>query len=219
MEKKKIKVLIVDDHLLVRSGIKSLLDDQTDIEISGEASSGEEAVEKARSLNPDVILMDISLPGISGLEASKIIKQEIPSAAVVILTMHDEREYVYNTLKMNIDGLLHKSASKQEIAAAIRSAASGEKFYGSTVSEMLVDHFVDRFKIDEINDLILTKREKEIVYLLAQGLSTSEIAERLSVSPRTIDTHRSNLIQKLNLNNSADLVRFCVEFIKKLPNK
>lgn len=219
MEKKKIKILIVDDHLLVRSGIKSLLDDQSDMEISSEASSGEEAVEKARAIRPDVILMDISLPGISGLEAAEIIKQELPSTAVVILTMHDEREYVYNTLKMNIDGLLHKSASKQEIVAAIRSAASGEKFYGSTVSEMLVDHFVDRFKIDEINNLVLTKREKEIVYLLAQGLSTSEIAERLSVSPRTIDTHRSNLIQKLNLNNSADLVRFCVEFIKKLPGK
>lgn len=211
----KIKVLLVDDHLLVRSGIISLLADQQDIIISGEASSGEEAVEKAGVLNPDVILMDISLPGISGLEAAEKIKLEHPQMKVVILTMHDEREYLYNTLKMNIDGLLHKSAGKDEISEAIRNAANGVKYYGSTVSEMLVNHFIDRFRIDELDNLILTKREKEIVYLLSQGLSTSEIAERLCISPRTVDTHRSNLIQKLNLKNASDLVRFSVDFIKK----
>ncbi len=212
---KKIKVLLVDDHLLVRTGIISLLSDQQDFIISGEATSGEEAVEKAGILDPDVILMDISLPGISGLEAAEKIKQEHPQIKVVILTMHDEREYLYNTFKMNIDGLLHKSAGKDEISEAIRSAFKGGKYYSSAVSEMLVNHFIDRFRIDEIDNLILTRREKEIVYLLSQGLSTSEIADRLSLSVRTIDTHRSNLIQKLNLKNASDLVRFSVDFMKK----
>jgi len=214
----KIKVMLVDDHMLVRSGIKNLLADQEDILIEGEVSSGEEAVEKARLIHPDLILMDISLPGISGLEAAKIIKSEMPSVKIVALTMHDEKEYVYNMLKTNIDGLLHKSAGKNEISGAIRNAAAGNKYYGSAVSEMLVNNFVDRFRTDELDTVILTKREKEIVYFLAQGLSTSEIAEKLSISHRTVDTHRSNLIQKFNLNSSSELIKFSVEFVRKSGN-
>jgi DNA-binding NarL/FixJ family response regulator len=129
--------------------------------------------------------------------------------------MHEEQEYIYNTIKLNIDGLLHKSASKEEIVEAIRSTASGNKFYGKSVHAVLINHFVDRYPDDDDDIMILTKREKEILIRIAQGMSTLEIADNLSISPRTVDSRRSNLIQKFKLKNSAGLMKFAINYLNK----
>jgi DNA-binding NarL/FixJ family response regulator len=207
-----IQVLLVDDHLLVRSGIKSLLADQKDILIAGEASSGEEALEFVKSNLPDVILMDISMPGISGLQAAEIIKKENPGIKIIMLTMHEEKEYIYNVLKLKVNGILHKSASKNEITEAIRVAASGERYLGRSVSSLLADHFLQDMHSDSVK-LLLTKREKEILSCVAANYTTAEIAEHLCISPRTVDTHRSNIIQKYNLKNSQGLYKFALDYV------
>jgi len=210
----KIKILVADDHPLVRSGIMNLLAGQDNMEVIGEAGSGEECVEKVKLLKPDVVILDISMPGISGLEAVGLIKKEVPSAAIVILTMHEEKEYMYNTLRLPIDGLLHKSAGKEEIIDAVKSAASGVKYYGKAVKEILVNNFVDKYPdTEKKEEPLLTKREKDILVLVAEGLSSYEISEKLSISHRTVDTHRSNLIQKFNLKSSFGLLKFALDFV------
>jgi DNA-binding NarL/FixJ family response regulator len=208
----KIKLLIVDDHLLVRSGIISLLSDEEDIEISGEAASGEEALKKVESIKPDVVLMDISMSGMSGLQAAELIKNHSPAVKVIILTMHEEKEYLYNALKIKVDGILNKSAGKTELSEAVRSASKGERYFGRSVSEILADHFIEDTHTKG-KTLLLTKREKEILLCIAENLTTSEIAEKLSVSPRTIDTHRSNLIQKYHLKSAQGLYKFALDYV------
>jgi two-component system, NarL family, response regulator NreC len=214
----KIKLLIVDDHLLVRTGITSLLSDQTDIEITGEASSGEEAIEKVNSSEPDVILMDISMEGISGLKAAELIKQDHPDIKIIMLTMHDENEYIYNALKIKVNGFLHKSAGKNEIAEAVRSCAEGNVYIGRNITEILAEYFVGEVQT-EGKVLLLTKREKEILSCIAADFTTNEIAGHFSISPRTVDTHRSNLIQKYNLKNAQGLYRFAADYVRNSRKK
>jgi DNA-binding NarL/FixJ family response regulator len=215
----EIKVLIVDDHLLVRSGIISLIADQSDIVAAGEAGSGEEALNMIEFCDPDVILMDISMAGMSGLQAAEIIKVKYPEIKILILTMHEEKEYIYNALKTKVEGILNKNASKTEIVEAIRSVAAGGKYYGKTVSEILANHFVENITQAETRSkLFLTKREKEILSYIAEGLSTSDIAEHLAISTRTVESHRSNLIQKYDLKNVQGLFKFAIDF-KASQNK
>jgi len=212
---KKIKIVIADDHLLVRTGIISLLKDMPDIEIVGEAEDGQDAVEKAKKLKPDVVLMDISMPGVSGIEATLQIKESNPSIQILILTIYENEEYIFSSLKQGASGVLHKKVSKEELITAIKTLAAGKRYFSHSVSQMMIDSLLDKNDDNNIlnsNDKIfLTKREKEVLYLIANGLSNQEIAARLEISARTVDTHKTNLMQKLNIKTTAALARYAFE--------
>lgn len=209
----KIKVLIVDDHLLVRSGIKSLLEDVADIIVIGEAENGREAVKQTTELNPDVILMDISMPDISGLEATARIKKRFHFVNILILTMHENEEYIYSAIKLGASGILHKNISKEELILAIKTVATGKRYFGLSISQIVIENLVRKF--DELPDpkenVIITKREKEVLNLIAKGFSNQEIADWLGISTRTVDSHKTNLMQKLNLKSSVALTKYAIE--------
>ena len=205
----KIRVLIADDHTIVRSGLRLLLQTEPDIEVIGEALDGREAVALAESLRPDVILMDIAMPGTSGLEATKQIKSRFPQMCVLALTMHRSDEYFFEMLKVGASGYVLKGAETSELIGAIRTVARGEVFLYPTMAKQLLQDYLSRLKEPQASGQpILTSREKEILHLLAEGYSNNEIAERLVVSPSTIHSHRTNLMRKLNLNSRYELIQY-----------
>jgi len=211
----KIKVLIADDHLLVRTGIIGLLKDVTEIKVVGEADCGKATVEKCKEICPHVVLMDISMPDISGIEATKLIKAYYPDINVLILTMHENEEYYFNSLKQGASGILLKNTGKDELVNAIRAVANGKRYIGSSISELMVDTLMSKFE-EEITDkpkkqVVLTKREKDVLIYTAKGLPNPEIAEKLNLSVRTVETYKSNLLQKLNVKNVAGLVRYALD--------
>lgn len=211
----KIRILLADDHPLIRSGIATLLQSYKDFEIVGEAQDGEEAVEKTKDLEPDVLVIDLSMPKLSGIEATKIITKRYPEVRVLVLTMHENEEYVYQILKSGAGGYVLKSAGKEELSAAIRAVAKGERFFSPRVSEIMAESYVRRMEGGEASskagDIPLTRREKEILGLVAKGLTNQQIADHLCISPRTVDTHRTNIMQKLNIHDVANLVRYAIE--------
>jgi DNA-binding NarL/FixJ family response regulator len=207
----KIRVLLADDHELVRSGLIKLLETYKDLTVIGEAGDGSEAVEKTRKLNPDVLVIDLSMPKLSGIEATKIVRKECPKVAVLVLTMHQNEEYVYQILKSGAGGYVLKEAGKDELANAIRTVARGEKY--------LVDGYLRKSELrsgesvtsPDGTNIDLTRREREVLTLIAKGLNNQEISERLFISPRTVDTHRTNIMQKLDIHDAANLVKFAIE--------
>jgi two-component system, NarL family, response regulator NreC len=215
----KIRIVLADDHELVRSGLAKLLETYKDLVIVGEAGDGLEAVEKTKKLNPDVLVIDLSMPKLSGIEATKIVRKECPNVAVLVLTMHQNEEYVYQIFKSGAGGYVLKEAGKDELAAAIRAVARGEKYFSSRVSEIMVNGFLRKTSIRDDrrsaeldnSSVTLTKREKEILSLIAEGLNNQEISEKLFISPRTVDTHRTNIMQKLDIHDAANLVKFAIE--------
>lgn len=212
---KRIKILIVDDHFLVRTGIISLLRDVPEIEIIGEAENGKIAIEKCKQDMPDVVLMDISMPDMSGIEATKIIKTENSAINVLILTMHESEEYFYNTLKQGASGILNKNVSKDELVKAIVTVSIGKRYIGNSISEFMIDTLMQKFEEEFISkqkeEVILTKREKDILYFIANGFSNQDIADKLNISIRTVETHKSNLMQKLSLKSAAALSLYAFE--------
>ncbi|MBI3577917.1 MAG: response regulator transcription factor [Ignavibacteriales bacterium] len=211
----KIRILLADDHALIRSGIATLLQGNADFSIIGEAKDGEEAVQKAKELSPDVVVIDLSMPKLSGVEATKIIKKKYPNIRVLVLTMHENEEYVYQILKSGAGGYVLKSAGKEELSAAIRAVARGEKFFSPRVSQIMAEGYLRRAEEDELkgrqDDAPLTRREKEILALVANGLTNQQIADQLYISPRTVDTHRTNIMQKLDIHDVVNLVRYAIE--------
>ncbi len=208
-----IRTFIADDHLLVRSGIKSLLKDVPDIKVIDEAENGSDAIKKVLELKPDVILMDISMPDISGLEATSEIKKQMPSANILILTMHENEEYIYSAMKLGASGILHKNISKEELIMAIKTVASGKRYFGLSISQIVIENLIKKFdeSADTREKVILTKREKEVLHLIAGGLSNQEIADSLGISSRTVDSHKTNLMQKLNIKSSSALAKFAIQ--------
>ncbi len=210
----KIRILLADDHPLVRSGLIKMLEPYKEFVIVGEAGDGEEAVALTKKLEPDVVIIDLSMPKLSGVEATKIIRKSNPSSKVLVLTMHDNEEYVYQIFKSGAGGYMLKNTGRDDLAAAIRSVAQGERFFSPRVSEIMVDAYLrkadarDDRTIDD--DVPLTKREKEILNYIADGLNNSQIAEKLFISARTVDTHRTNIMQKLDIHDVANLVRYAL---------
>jgi len=211
----KIRILLADDHPLIRCGIATLLQSYKDFEIVGEAQDGEEAVEKTKVLKPDVLIIDLSMPKLSGIEATGIITKKHPDVKVLVLTMHENEEYVYQILKSGAGGYVLKSAGKEELSAAIRAVAKGEKFFSPRVSEIMAESYVRRREGGETSSKVemipLTRREKEILRLVVTGLTNQQIADQLCISPRTVDTHRTNIMQKLDIHDVANLVRYAIE--------
>ena len=213
---RRIKIIIADDHQLFRSGVVELISDYDFIKVTGEAADGEELVRKYFELKPDIILADISMPLLSGIEAVKRIKKTDPDAKVLFLSMYDGEEYVYCCFKAGAMGLINKNINREELAEAIKKISEGEKYfndYTETELEGLFNKFEKRqgsFISEE-----LTNREKSILNFISEGFTSHEIADKLKLSKRTIDTYRTNLIQKLHLRSLPDLIKYAIEFSVK----
>jgi two-component system response regulator NreC len=206
-----IRLLLVDDHAVVRSGLKMLLENERDVEIIGEASSASEAIEATLRLKPTVILMDIGLPDLSGIDATREIKKRSAEVAIVALTIHEDEEYFFKMLEAGASGYVPKRAAPEELLTAIRAAASGQVYLYPSLAKLLVRDFLDGGRAsDEPSSSELTDREREVLTYLAEGASNEEIAASLVISPKTVARHRENIMRKLNLHSRAELVRYAI---------
>ena len=208
----KLRILIVDDHAIVRAGIRSLLESQADITVVGEASGGEEAIEKVMELRPDLVLMDIAMPGMNGIEATRLLKRKSPTTHILVLTMHDDDEFFFPLLRAGASGYLLKDADPQELLYAVRVVGKeGKPFLSPAVAKSLMEGYVAIAAGAESNgNDVLTPREKEVLRLVAGGSTNREIADVLFLSVRTVEKHRQALIRKLNLSSREDLVRYAI---------
>ncbi len=206
----KIKVLVVDDHTIVRDGICALLALSGDIEVVGEAANGSEAVEMVRTLKPDVVLMDIAMPIMGGLEATRRICKEFQTK-VLILTQYDDKEYVFPVIEAGASGFISKVAASSELASGIRSVYHGDSYLSPSIAKLLVEdyrHGDRQGSIDPYEQL--TSRERDVLKLVAEGYTTQQIADMLVVSPKTVEGHRTNLMAKLGIHNRIELVKYAV---------
>jgi two-component system, NarL family, response regulator NreC len=208
----KIRLLLVDDHAVVRSGLRMLLMGEEDMEIVGEAGSAAEALEATRLLKPDVVLMDIGLPDMSGIEATREIRKQHPHVAVVALTIHEDEEYFFKMLDAGARGYVPKRAAPEELITAIRAAAADEVYIYPSLAKLLVRDYLSQDRSVEQKTALdnLTDREREVLTFLAEGKSNDEIAEALVISPKTVARHRENIMHKLNLHSRAELVRYAI---------
>ncbi len=204
----RIRVLIADDHTIVRTGLRLLLKAETDIDVVGEALDGQEALNLIEFHHPDVVLMDIAMPGMDGLEATRQIKTRWPDIKVLVLTMHRSDEYFFEMLKAGASGYILKGAETSDLIHAVRVVGSGEVFLYPTMAQLLVKDYLNSIQWGEGPGASLSQREKEILRLISEGLSTKEIAEKLVISPSTVHTHHSNLMTKLGLNNRRELIQY-----------
>jgi DNA-binding NarL/FixJ family response regulator len=209
---KKIRVLIVDDHTLVRDGIKALLALATDIEVVGEAANGMEALEKVREFAPDVVLMDLAMPIMGGLEATRRIRKESTGTKVLALTQYDDADYVVPVIEAGAQGFITKMSAFSELATAIQAVYSGESYLSPSAATALVEEFqVKRgAEVEKDHYQKLTNREREVLKLLAEGYTAREIADMLVVSPKTVEWYRTSLMKKLNIHNRTDLIKFAI---------
>ncbi len=203
-----IRVLIADDHTIVRSGLHLLLESEPDIEVVGEATDGVSAVKLADELVPDIVLMDIGMPELNGIEATRQIKANTRGVAILILTMHRSDEYFFQVLEAGASGYMLKGAETTELISAVRSVARGDVFLYPSIARRLVQQYLSQVETDPPGGPELTHREREILKLIAEGYTTKEIAEQLVVSPSTVHSHRTNLMQKLNLSKRHELVQY-----------
>jgi len=207
-----IRLLLADDHAVVRSGLRLLLEAQPDMAIVGEAENGADAIRRAGELAPDVVLMDIEMPGMNGIEATRRIKAQSPATAVLALTMYEDDQYFFEMLRAGASGYVPKRAAPDELVSAIRAAGRGEVFLYPSLAGRLVRDYLQRGPAgegDAPNDE-LTPREQEVLTLIAEGYSNNEIADRLVISAKTVDRHRENIMRKLNLHNRVDLVKYAL---------
>ena len=205
------RLLLVDDHAVVRSGLRMLLENERDVEIVGEASSASEAIEAAGRLKPNVILMDIGLPDLSGIDATREIKKRSPDVAIVALTIHEDEEYFFKMLEAGASGYVPKRAAPEELLTAIRAAATGQVYLYPSLAKLLVRDYLDGGRAsDTQTSSDLTDREQEVLTFLAEGASNEEIATSLVISHKTVARHRENIMRKLNLHSRAELVRYAI---------
>jgi two-component system response regulator NreC len=205
-----IRLLLVDDHAVVRFGLKMMLEGESDLEVVGEASTAQEALENALRLKPHVILMDIGLPDSTGIQATEQIKNVAPEISIVALTIHEDEEYFFKMLEAGASGYVPKRAAPNELINAIRVAARGEVFLYPTMAKLLVKDFLDTSGTNSKALDGLTPRELEILPLLAEENTNVDIAEQLHISPKTVARHRENIMGKLNLHSRAELVRYAI---------
>lgn len=209
---KKIRILLADDHQLMRSGLRLLIEQQPDFTVVGEAADGREAVALAKSLRPDVAVMDISMPNLNGIEAAHQITQSHAEIAVIVLSMHPDESYVLRALKAGAKGYLLKDSAESDLISAVRAVARGKSFFSPAVSKVLLDDYIRKLKRSGAEDAydLLTPREREVLQLVVEGKSNKEVANLLNLSVYTVETHRSNIMQKLNLKGVPELTLYAV---------
>lgn len=207
-----IRLLMVDDHAVVRLGMRMLFEGESDIEVVGEAETAREAINLVGELQPDVVLMDIGLPDLSGIEATRAIKNESGETAVVAVTIHEDEEYFFKMLDAGATGYVPKRAAPEELLTAIRAAAAGGVYLYPSLAKLLVKDYLSQEPPAKARDSIsvLTPREHEVLALLADGDSNAEIAEKLSISPKTVARHRENIMGKLNMHSRTELVKYAI---------
>lgn len=207
----EITLILADDHTMVRSGLRMLLEAQNDMRIIGEAENGTEAVRKAMSLKPDVVLMDVQMPDMNGIEATREIKRIVPETAVLALTIYEDDQYFFEMLKAGASGYIPKRAAPDDLINAIRTVVRGDVFLFPTLATRLVQDFVNRQETETapVYDKI-TAREQEVLTLIAEGLTNAAIGEQLGISVKTVDRHRENIMRKLNMHNRVELVKYAI---------
>ncbi len=207
-----IKILLADDHAVVRDGLRALLDPQPDLVVVAEAADGRECLQLAEAHSPDVVMMDVAMPKMNGIEATRRIMMAKPSTAVVILSVHQDESYVLQSLKAGAKGYLLKDSPREDVLEAIRSVAKGRSFLSRKVSRMLHEDYVHQLQSKGLDDSyeLLTDREREILQLLAEGRANKEVASFLNISPTTVETHRGHILRKLSLHGTADLILYAV---------
>ncbi len=207
-----IRILLADDHAVVRSGFRALLQQQEGLTVVGEASDGREAVALAESLQPDVVVMDLTMPNLNGVEAARQITTRFPQMAVVILSMHSDEAYVLRALKAGARGYLLKEAAEADLISAIRAVQQGKAFFSPAVSKVLVQDYIRQLQDRDIDDSyeLLTPRERELLQLFAEGKSNKDVANMLNLSVYTVETHRGNMMEKLGLHTVPELILYAV---------
>lgn len=210
-----IKVILADDHQLVRDGIRSLIKDAKNIEVIEEASDGYELLEKLKTTKPDIIVLDVSMPRLSGIEAIKKITDEFPAVKVLVLSMFTSEEYIFNAIKAGAKGYLPKNTSKKELLEAIYSINAGNEYFSDSISNIILKSYIRKAKTNDDysgkRQNVLSSRELEILTLFAEGSTNQEIAEKLFISIRTVESHKNHIMQKLELKTTVDLVKFAIK--------
>jgi two-component system, NarL family, response regulator NreC len=208
----KIRILLVDDHTILRAGLKMMLNAQPDMDVIGEAHDGRQAIQESQRLHPDIVLMDITMPDMSGIESTRQIKKVLPDVKILILTMHENDEYVFQALRAGASGYILKEAADTELISALHVVQNGNFYLSPSAQSAMVGDYLQRVNSGEEKDSysILTEREREILKLVAEGFTNNQIAERLVISPKTVDTHRTHIMDKLNLHSRAELVKYAM---------
>jgi two-component system response regulator NreC len=209
---KKIRVVVADDHTMIRSGLRALLDRESDIEVVGEAPDGRQAIQKAQELLPDVILLDIAMPNLNGIEAARQISSRHEGMGIVILSMHSDEGYVLRALKAGARGYLLKDSPETDVMNAVRAVSAGKAYFSPEISRIMAEDYLRQMQQRGVEDSyeLLTPREREMLQMLAEGKSSKEIANLLDLSLHTVETHRSNIFQKLNLHSIPELILYAV---------
>jgi len=207
-----IRILLADDHTVMRKGLRMLLESQPGFEVVGDAADGRQTVQLAEKLSPDVVVLDIAMPILNGIEAARQISAKLPDTAIIFLSMHSDESYVLKALKCGAKAYLLKDSAEHDLIAAIKAVVEKKAFFSPAISKMLVDDYLRQMTERGVEDSyeLLTTREREIVQLLAEGKSNKEIAQLLNLSVYTVETHRGNILQKLNLHSMAELILYAV---------
>jgi len=206
----RIRILLAEDHVVLREGLRLVLEMQSDLQVVGEAGDGQEAVEKARALRPDLVLMDIAMPRLNGVEATRRIKRYCPETKVVALTQYQDREYVLPILQAGADGYILKQSDSQELVKGVHAVLRGDAPLSPPIARELVDLVAQPGNHSGKVEASLTDREREVLILVAEGYTNRQIAEMLGISPKTVDVHRTNLMRKLNLHNRVEVTRYAI---------
>lgn len=207
-----VSVFLADDHPIVRQGMRNLLKAEPDFQVVGEAEDGLTAVQQAEKLRPDVMILDMMMPHLNGLEVLRKLTKRLPGTHFIVLSMQSADPYVMQALKAGAAGYVLKDSGPEELIKAIRQVMSGSRYLSSQLNERLVNNFIQRVETGILDPMtLLTEREREVLQMTAEGLTSIEIGDHLSVSPRTVETHRQSLMKKLNIKNQTDLIRFAIK--------
>lgn len=207
----KIKVIVADDHQLFREGLKNLLETDGTIEVIAQSENGTAAIEMAQRLKPDVLLTDIAMPDMNGIEATRLLKEKLPDMKVIAVSMHSDKQYVKGMLEAGADAYLLKNSTHRQLIDAVHSVCNGKKFLSEDITELVINGYLDSANTKDDGYNQLSDREKEIFMLLAEGVSTREIGEKLFISVKTVGTHKQNILDKLNLKNNSDVVKYALK--------
>lgn len=210
-EAMSIPILLADDHKIMRDGLKSLISREQGLEVVGEAENGRIAVKMARKLSPKIVIMDITMPELNGMDAARQILNECPGAKIITLSMHSDRRFVVEMFKAGVSGYLLKDCAFEELSLAIKAVLANQKYVSPAIAGMVIEDYVDHMSSDRILASELTNREREVLQLIAEGMTTKQIASGLNVSAKTVETHRRKIMKKLNIHSIAELTKVAIQ--------